>query len=257
MLKWPRNSLHHLLALAGPHQAVVDEDAGELVADRLVDQHRGDRRIDAAGKAADDAALADLGADRRARLGAEGGHRPVALHARRPCGRNCGSAARRRGCGRPRGGTSGRSSGASRRRSARRARSPRSPTRRKAGRQAGDAVAVAHPHDVALARLPHAVEQRALGADGDLGAAEFAVVAAFDLAAELFGHGHLAVADAEHRHAGIEDRLRRARGCPRRAPRPGRRRGSPPWASAPRRRARRSGTARSRNRPRPRAPAGR
>ena len=29
------------------------------------------------------------------------------------------------------------------------------------GRQAGDAVAVAHPHDVALAGLPHAVEQRA------------------------------------------------------------------------------------------------
>ena len=72
---------HHLLALAGPHQAVVDEDAGQLVADRLVDQHRGDRRIDAAGQAADHPALADLGADRRARLGAEGGHRPVALQA--------------------------------------------------------------------------------------------------------------------------------------------------------------------------------
>ena len=52
--------------------------------------------------------------------------------------------------------------------------------------------------------------QRAFGADRDLGAAEFAVVAAFDLAAELLGHGHLAVADAEHRHAGSEDRLRRA-----------------------------------------------
>ncbi len=37
-------------------------------------------------------------------------------------------------------------------------------------------------------------------------------MAAFDLAAELGGHGHLAVADAEHRHAGLEDRLRRARG---------------------------------------------
>ena len=85
------------------------------------------------------------------------------------------------------------------------------PTRREARRQAGDAVAVAHPHDVALAGLPDAVEQRALGADGDLGAAELAVVAALDLAAELLGHRHLAVADAEHRHAGLEDRLRRAR----------------------------------------------
>ena len=44
---------HHLLGLALPQQAVIDEDAGELVADRLVDQHRGDRRIDAAGQAAD------------------------------------------------------------------------------------------------------------------------------------------------------------------------------------------------------------
>ena len=32
-----------LLGLVQPHQPVVDEDAGQLVADRLVDQHRGDR----------------------------------------------------------------------------------------------------------------------------------------------------------------------------------------------------------------------
>ena len=73
---------HHLLALAGAHQAVVDEDAGQLIADRLVDQHRRDRRIDAAGEAADHPALADLGADRLARLGAERRHRPVALQPR-------------------------------------------------------------------------------------------------------------------------------------------------------------------------------
>ena len=34
---------HDLLGLAEPQQAVVDEHAGELLADRLVDQHRGDR----------------------------------------------------------------------------------------------------------------------------------------------------------------------------------------------------------------------
>ena len=33
---------HDLLGLVGAQQPVVDEDAGELVADRLVDQHRGD-----------------------------------------------------------------------------------------------------------------------------------------------------------------------------------------------------------------------
>ena len=46
---------HDLLGLAEPQQAVVDEHAGELVADRLVDQHGGDRRIDAAREAADHA----------------------------------------------------------------------------------------------------------------------------------------------------------------------------------------------------------
>ena len=34
---------HDLLGLGEPHQAVIDEHAGELLADRLVDQHRGDR----------------------------------------------------------------------------------------------------------------------------------------------------------------------------------------------------------------------
>ncbi len=45
----------------------------------------------------------------------------------------------------------------------------------------------------------------------DLGAAEFAMMAGLDLAAELRRHGLLAVADAEHRHAGLVDRQRRQR----------------------------------------------
>jgi len=35
--------LDHLLGLATPHEAVIDEDAGELLTDRLVDQQRRDR----------------------------------------------------------------------------------------------------------------------------------------------------------------------------------------------------------------------
>ena len=35
-----------LLRLAKPQQAVVDKDAGQTIADRLMDQQRGDRRID-------------------------------------------------------------------------------------------------------------------------------------------------------------------------------------------------------------------
>ena len=60
---------------------MVDEHAGELLADRLVDQHRGDRAVDAAGQPADHAALADLGADLLDRLLLEGAHGPVALAA--------------------------------------------------------------------------------------------------------------------------------------------------------------------------------
>ena len=69
---------HHLLGLGEPHQAVVDEHAGELLADRLVDQHRGDRGVDAARQAADHPALADLRADLLDRLLLEGAHGPVA-----------------------------------------------------------------------------------------------------------------------------------------------------------------------------------
>ena len=58
---------------------------------------------------------------------------------------------------------------------------------------------------------PDAFEDRAVGDDLDLGAAEFAVMAALDLAAELRRHRLLAVADAEHRHAGLIDRLGRQR----------------------------------------------
>ena len=143
--------------------------------------------FDAAGKAADHPALADLGADRLARLGAERRHRPVALQPRdlvdeiadqpRAVGRvhdfgmehQAVIAARLVGDQRV-------------------GRVLRSRDAREARRQAGDAVAMAHPDDVALARLPHALEQRARVADLDLGAAEFAVVAALDAAAELLGH---------------------------------------------------------------------
>ena len=52
--------LDHLLGLVRAHEAVVDEDAGELVADRLVDEQRGNRGVDAAGERAEDALEPDL-----------------------------------------------------------------------------------------------------------------------------------------------------------------------------------------------------
>ena len=55
-----REGLHDLVALAEPQQAVVDEHAGELVADRAVQERRDDGGIDAAGQAEQHAVAADL-----------------------------------------------------------------------------------------------------------------------------------------------------------------------------------------------------
>ena len=200
----------HGLGLVEPQHAVIDEHAGELVADRFVDQHRGDGGIDAAGEAADHPALADLRADLLDRLLAEGAHGPVAGEARdlaHEIADQFGAVRRVHHFGvehqavifallvldhRER-------------------RVRRDAGDRKARRHLGDAVAMAHPDRMLLAHAPGGFEQLARRLDLDIGAAEFAVMAALDLAAELGRHGHLAVADAEHGHAGIEDRLRRAR----------------------------------------------
>ena len=58
-----RKAVDHLLGLVLAHHAVVDEDAGEPVADRAVDEQRGGRGVDAAGEPADRAGLADLRPD--------------------------------------------------------------------------------------------------------------------------------------------------------------------------------------------------
>ena len=76
----PAEGALDLLALVQPEQAVIDEDAGELVADRAVDQRRRDRRVHAAGESADDALV---GADQLADPGDLG----LDEVARRPVGR--------------------------------------------------------------------------------------------------------------------------------------------------------------------------
>ena len=74
----PLEPLADLRRFVEPQHAVVDEDAGQLVADRAVEDHRRDRRIDAAAQRADDAAVADLRANLRRRLLHKRRHRPVA-----------------------------------------------------------------------------------------------------------------------------------------------------------------------------------
>src|ERR1051326_7310769 len=50
----------HLDRLVFSQHAVVDEDRGELIADRFGDEQRGDRRIDAAADGSDYVTIADL-----------------------------------------------------------------------------------------------------------------------------------------------------------------------------------------------------
>ena len=60
---------HHRIAFVQAQQAVIDKDAGQLIADSAVDQGRSHRRINAAGQAEDHLFVADLLADLGDRLG--------------------------------------------------------------------------------------------------------------------------------------------------------------------------------------------
>jgi len=69
---------HHLLGLVVAQQAGVDEDAGQLIANGLMDEDSGDGGVHPAGQAADHPALTHLGADLGDHLLTERGHGPVA-----------------------------------------------------------------------------------------------------------------------------------------------------------------------------------
>jgi hypothetical protein len=175
-----------------------------------VDQHRGDGGVDAAREPADHAALADLCADLLDRLGLEGAHGPVAPAA----GDLAHEVAQERGAVRrvhdlevELGGVE--SAGLVGDHGDRRVR--RGADHAETRGQRGDAVAVAHPHGIALALAPDALEQRRVLGHQHLGTAELAMVPALDHAAELLRHRLLAVADAEDRHAGRVDAGRRQR----------------------------------------------
>src|SRR6185437_10633191 len=197
---------HDLLRLARPHQAVIDEYAGQLFADRFVDQHRRDRAVDAAGEAADHLARPDLLANFGDLGIAEAGHRPVAraaAHMPDEIGEQLATVGgmhdlrvehqavalrflvrgNRERC------------------------TLRGRDHLEAGRERLDPVTVAHPHLVALTDVPQAVEQGARRDDFDKGATELALVGSDHFTAELLVQGLLTIADGEQRQVAVEDNL--------------------------------------------------
>ena len=233
---WKRavERLDDLLGLALAQQAVVDEHARELVADRPVHEQRGDRRVDAAGERAEHALAADLRADALDLLLDHGRRRPrrrgardlveevlehglavrrvhdlgMELHAVQPALGVLERCHRR---------VLGRRDDASLRPAARR------PCRDATSRRTDPPAA------------PRTADRRLRV---QLGAAELRDVGAVDASAELEREQLRAVTDAERRDAELEERRDRAAARRRRRPTPGRRRGSARagcGAAAPRR----------------------
>ena len=202
----------HFLGLVEAEQAVIHEHAGQLVANRLVQQNRRHGRVDAAGEAADHMGRADLFADLGDGFFAVSAHRPVTLetgvanevlierlavrgvmhlrvelHGVEPALQIGGD--REGGVG-------------------------RGAVDLEARRDLGHVVAVAHPHLLA----PRAVHEPAveridpLFGRGHVGAAEFGgAVTAQNLAAQHVHHDLLAVTDAEDRNPEVENAFRGAR----------------------------------------------
>ena len=73
--------VHHHLAFVRAQQAMVDEHAGELVADGAMDQRGGHGGVHAAGQAEDHFLVADLLADHGHGLGDVVAHDPVGARA--------------------------------------------------------------------------------------------------------------------------------------------------------------------------------
>ena len=203
--------LDDLLGLARAQHPGVDKDAGQLVADRLVQQRRRDRRIDAARQAQHDVAVTDLAADAVEDLRVKHRHRPVAAAAGnlvgevaqqfRPLRRVRDLGVKQRAVKTPavvgdRGKGGGFAGG----------------DRAKSGRQRIDLVAMAHPHLRALALGPQPVEQQAVVENVDKRAAELLVLAQRDAAAQFVAHRLHAVANAEHRNTEAEHDVGGARG---------------------------------------------
>ena len=190
------------VALVLPQQSVVDEDADELLADRLREERGDDRAVDAARKPADHLRVADAGLDARA-LGVDEVRHPPRSRAAAGLEQEVGEhVAALRGVGHL--GVELDAIEAARAVAHRRERTgARAREHLESGGHLGDLVAVAHPNGGV--RVDAGEQVRRL-LHIDLRAAELAVACALDLAAEEVAHQLHAVADAEDRDAEREDR---------------------------------------------------
>ena len=208
--------LDDLHGLVFPEQAVIDEDARELVADGLVDEQRGDRRVHSARERAQHALRPDLRADPLDLLLDHGGGGPAGRRVRDrveevleeivAVGRVHDLGVELHAVQSPLRVLEGRD-----RRRLRRGDDPCALRRR------GDRVAVAHPADLLLRQ----VHEELAALDGELRLAELGDAGPLDPAAELLRHDLHPVTDAERRDAEREDAridLRRAVRVDRRGP---------------------------------------
>ena len=208
-----------LLALVLAHQAVVDEDARQLVADGPVHEQGRDRRVDPAAQAADHLAGADLGADARDLLLDDRRRRPPHVAAADVAQERLEDVLPERGVD-----DLGMELDAVDRALGRLERRDRRCRRRRERREPGgrleDRVAVRHP-----ARLlgGQAGEQLARLADRELRAPELADLGALDAPAERQRDELHAVTDAQHRDAELEQLGLEPRRALARTPTPGRR----------------------------------
>ena len=193
--------LDHLLGLVLAQQTVVDEHAGELIADRAVDERRGGRRVDASREAADHPSVADLGPHGSDLLVDHRGGRPALLEAcdlAQEAVEDLGAVGRVDDLGvelDPVEAPLGTLAGGHRRAWA-------GGERDEARRRLEDAVAMAHPA-LLLMRQPGQQLSAAVGED-QRGAPELPRVGAFDPAAEDMDHRLHPVADAQHRDVELE-----------------------------------------------------
>ena len=195
------------LRLLAPEQAVVNEDAGQLLADRLVDEFGGHCGVHAAGEGADDAPAADLLPDPPHALRDEVPRRPRSRRAAylvgevaddlRPVGRVRDLRVK----------LNAKHARVVRHRRDRRI--VRIGDSAEARRNSADTVAVAHPNADLAVQPVEEVAGRVLANDGE---AVLALARGLDAPPKLMRQQLHAVADAQHRNAAVErPRLRERR----------------------------------------------